>query len=64
MNTLLILAIYIMGVYTAYFQMQKWAGYKVTDDDEHQVLFVVSLVSWFVYPIHWIVWLYRKCMED
>lgn len=53
-----------MGVYTAYFQMQKWAGYKVTGDDEHQMLFVVSLVSWFVYPIHWIVWLYRKCMED
>lgn len=64
MNTLIVLLIYIVGVYAAYFQLQKWATCKVTEDDEYQVLFMVSLLSWFVYPLYWGLWLYRNLMED
>ncbi len=63
MDALLVLLIYIVGVYTAYFQLQNWAACKVTEDDEYQILFSISLLSWLVYPVHWGLWLYRKYME-
>lgn len=64
MDTLIILAVYILGVYTAYFQLQKWADHKVTDTDEYQTLFMLSLISWLIFPIYGIVCLIRKVKEE
>lgn len=58
-----ILAIYIVGVYVAYFQIQRWADHKIAGDDEYQTLFMLSLTSWFIYPIYGLVSLFKKCRE-
>jgi hypothetical protein len=63
-NTLIVLAVYILGVYIAYFQLQKWAGHKVSNNDEYQTLFVLSLISWLIFPIYGIVCLIRKTEEE
>lgn len=64
MTTLIVLIIYIVGVYAAYVQLQKWANHRLMDEDEYQALFVFSLFSWLVYPIYGIIWIFRKDEED
>lgn len=64
MNTFLTLAVYIVGVYVAYFKIQKWADHKVTKEDEYQTLFILSLLSWLVYPLYGIAYLIRKYKEE
>lgn len=64
MVTLIVLLVYISGVYLAYIQIQKWAGRVVQEDDEYQTLHMLSLLSWFIYPIYWLVWMFRKCWEE
>lgn len=64
MSTFIILAIYILGVYTAYHQVQKWVDHKVADNDEYQMLFMISLLSWLVYPVYGLVLIFKKCGED
>ena len=64
MSTTIILAIYILGVYTAYIQVQKWANHEVKESDEYQTLHMLSLLSWFIYPLYFIVWLIRKAQEE
>jgi hypothetical protein len=63
-NTLIVLAVYILGVYIAFFQLQKWAGHKVGNNDEYQTLFVLSLISWLIFPIYGVVCLIRKAEEE
>jgi putative copper export protein len=64
MITFIVMAIYIVGVYMAYFQIQKWTGHKITEDDEYQTLFLFSLFSWLVYPIYGLIWVIKKDEED
>ena len=64
MTTFIAMAIYILGVYIAYFQIQKWAGHEVTDHDEYQMLFLLSLLSWLIYPLYWLVLIFRNCGEE
>ena len=63
MGTLLALIIYIAGVYIAYFQIQKWAEHKITEDEEYQTLFMFSLFSWLVYPIYGLIRVIKKNKE-
>jgi len=62
--TFIILAVYIAGVYMAYFQIQRWAGHELTEGDEYQTLFILSLASWLIYPVYGIVWIFKKDEED
>lgn len=64
MITLIVLAIYILGVYVAYFQIQKWVTHEMSKAEEYQVGFVLSLLSWLVFPFYWIVWLVHKYKEE
>lgn len=64
MITFIVLAIYILGVYTAYFQVQKWADHEVKEHDEYQMLFLVSLLSWLVYPLYALVHIFRNYGEE
>ena len=63
METAIVLAIYIVGVYVAYFQLKRWNTDNLRDDDEYLTLFVVSTLSWFIYPIWLIAWLFDKVEE-
>lgn len=64
MITLIILAIYILGVYTAYFQMPKLTDHKVANEDEYQALFTLSLFSWLIFLIYGIVYVIRKAKGE
>lgn len=63
METIIVLALYIIGVYVAYFQIQRWADHEVTEHDEYQLLFILSLASWLIYPVYVLVSLIRKARE-
>ena len=58
------LAIYILGVYIAFFQIQRWSDHEITVDDEHQMLFMLSMFSWLVFPIYGFIALTKKLEED
>lgn len=62
-TTFIILVVYILGVYTAYYQIQRWADYEVSGEDEYRTLFLLSLFSWLIYPIFGLIWLIRKVKE-
>ena len=64
MTTFIVMAIYILGVYIAFFQLQKWADHEVKEHDEYQVLFMLSLLSWLIYPLYWIVSIFKNCGEE
>ena len=64
MMTIIVLLVYIVGVYMAYFQIQRWAGHKLGDWDEYEAVFTFSLFSWLVYPIYGVVWLINKSQEE
>ena len=61
--TYIVLAIYILGVWMTYNQLQRWSGLKVEEDDEYQTLFSLSMLSWIVFPVYGCIWLYKKIKE-
>ena len=61
--TIATLILYILGIYVAYFQLQRWADHEVTTNDEYQTLFMLSLLSWLVYPLYILVLMIRKVQE-
>ena len=63
MSTFIVLAVYIVGVYIAYFQLQKWADHEIYKKDEFHTVFMVSLLSWFIFPIYGLVYMFQKCEE-
>lgn len=63
MTTFITLAIYIVGVWMAYNQIQRWSDHEVTEKDEYQTLFMLSMFSWLIYPLYALVRIYKKCGE-
>ena len=61
--TTITLAIYIIGVFAAYFQILRWNEKPITKEDEYQVLFMLSMLSWLIFPVYCLAWLFRKCEE-
>jgi hypothetical protein len=50
--------IWLLGVYVAYFQLQKWnLVYYITSSDTPEILVLLSLLSWVIYPVYGIAWL-------
>ena len=64
MTTLIVLAVYVLGEYIAFFQLQKWADHKATTDEEYQTIFMLSLFSWLIFPIYGIVCITRKAKGE
>ena len=64
MSTFITLAIYILGVWSAYFQLQRWNKKDLSTNEEYQTLFMLSMLSWAIYPIYGLVWLFRKASEE
>ena len=64
MTTFITLAIYIVGVWMAYNQIQRWSDHEITEKDEYQTLFMLSMLSWAVYPLYGLVWLIKKAREE
>ncbi len=63
-ETLIILAIYVIGVYLAYFNLIKWCKNKPKEEEEYNILFTLSLISWLIFPIYLIIWAINKAGED
>ena len=64
MVTFVVLALYIMGVYTAYHQIQRWAEHDFTTKEDFYSLFKASLLSWVVYPLYGLAYLFKECEGD
>ena len=64
MTIFITLAIYIIGVWAAFFQIHHWSQKEVKDGDEYQTLFMLSMLSWLIYPLYGLVWLIRKGKEE
>ena len=64
MITLIVLAVYILGEYTAYHKIQKWSDFSPSDAEDMDTLFMASLLSWVVFIIYGIVWLMHKVQEE
>ena len=62
--TFITLVVYILGVYIAYFQIQKWTEHEAISEYDYQTLFLLSLFSWLIYPIFGLVWLFKKIQEE
>ena len=64
MEIFVALAVYIIGVWIAHFQIRRWTGQDIIEeDDENQMFFALSTLAWLVYPLYWLLWLYRKTKE-
>ena len=63
-TTFIMLAAYITGVWTAYFQLLRWHGGEPNDDRGAQLLFMLSMLSWLIYPVYWITKLIYINEED
>lgn len=64
MKTWIVLIVYIAGVFAAYFQIQRWERHEATSRDEYQTLFMLSMLSWIIYPLYGIICLIRKAEEE
>lgn len=62
--TIIVLAAYLAGVWVAYFQLLRWHGKKTSCIHEAQVLFMLSMLSWFIYPVYWMAWLIKCDREE
>lgn len=62
--TFITLVVYVLGVYVAYFQIQKWTKHEAISEYDYQTLFLLSLFSWLIYPIFGLVWLFKKIQEE
>ena len=63
-SSFIIMAIYISGIWAAYFQLHHWNGEDIDTDKEYQTLFMLSMLSWMIYPIYGFVWLVHKTSEE
>ena len=59
MESIIVLIVYIVGVCMAYRQLLCWNDGAATQE-EYQMLFMFSLLSWLIYPLYGIVLLHRK----
>lgn len=57
---IIVLALYISGVWVAYFQLQRWYNEELEVSNEVQVLFMLSMLSWIIYPVYGVTWLINK----
>jgi hypothetical protein len=64
MKELVILIIYACGVYMAYFHLQSWAERKSATPEEFHTVFQLSLLSWLVYPLYGLMYLFKECEGD
>jgi bacteriorhodopsin len=64
MMTFTVLAIYILGVIMAFYQLQEWHKEEARNIKEFQTLFMLSMLSWLIYPIYGVVWLIKNYGED
>ena len=64
MAAIIVLIIYVIGVWVAYFQLCRWSDASDYDEDGYQILFMLSTLSWAVYPIYGIIWILDKVKED
>ena len=48
----------------AYNQIQRWSDHEITEKDEYQTLFMLSMLSWAIYPLYGLVWLIKKGREE
>ena len=48
--------VYFIGILIARWQLQYWFKDVLVDDEAHDMISVLSLLSWFVYPAY--VWDY------
>ena len=64
MMTFIVLAVYISGVLMAFYQLQKWHEKEPKNMEEFQALFMLSMLSWLIYPVYGLAWLYNKCEEE
>lgn len=62
MTTIIVLAVYISGVWAAYYQLLYWYDKNEEDSYEPQKHFMLSMLSWFVYPLYGVLWLIN-CKE-
>ena len=60
MTIIIVLALYISGVWVAYFQLQRWHDEELEITNEVQVLFMLSMLSWIIYPVYGVTWLINK----
>lgn len=63
MSVLTGLAVYIIGVWVAYFQIQRWCK-KNTSEEYYQMVFLLSTLSWAVYILYGIAWLFKNQKEE
>ena len=64
MATLIILTIYIFGVWMAYFQLHNWGERNNLKDEDYQTIFMLSTLSWFIFPIYGIIKLLNMSEEE
>ena len=64
MITFITLAIYIIGVWAAHYQLLRWSDTEITSTDECQILFTWSMLSWLIYPSYGILWLIKSFKEE
>lgn len=48
----------------AYNQIQHWSDHEITEKDEYQTLFLLSMLSWAIYPLYGLVRLFKKAREE
>ena len=58
-----ILLLYILGVWTSYFQLRRWSGGRVTKEDDYEAIFLISTLSWLVYPLYYLTKLLNQMEE-
>lgn len=59
-SLIIVVAVYITGIWIAFFQLQLWCGKRVSKDEECELLFMMSTLSWLIYPLYFIVKLLNK----
>ena len=57
---IIVLALYISGVWVAYSQLQRWHNEELEVPNEVQILFMLSMLSWIIYPVYGVTWLINK----
>ena len=64
MDVILGILIYLAGILVAYNQIPNWCDHKITTEDDYYKLFLLSLLSWSVFPIYLIVYIANKAEEE
>lgn len=56
--------VWITGVYAAWFQIDLWCTEKSIPPEKSQAKIMLCLLSWVIYPVYLIAWLYDKYNKD